>query len=300
MPATPQDEKIHPVEDPSRHWSDSLYFNAWDPASRVFLMTRMAVLPNRPAATAGVLAWIGELPGYGFGHDLDHMPEGDWDNMQIGGLTYRMERPLQTWAVHLTDGETRCDLTWDGFSGVFHYHDNTQPLPKAVAWGHYEQSCTVRGEVVLNGRTIPFDGVGQRDHSWGFRNWAGLAEWHWITGLFGTERSFNLFHVVQYDGTVTANGFVHDRGEDLPIIAVERDVQQEFGRNPETCELRLTVEGGQKFCITGKRAAMGVPVEPGDEGTVVHEVPMAFASDGLEGLGIYEYLENQTADDGQV
>ena len=25
-------ERLHPVEDASPHWSDSLYFNAWDPA----------------------------------------------------------------------------------------------------------------------------------------------------------------------------------------------------------------------------------------------------------------------------
>ena len=30
---TDDDERLHPVEDPSPHWSDSLYFNAWDPAT---------------------------------------------------------------------------------------------------------------------------------------------------------------------------------------------------------------------------------------------------------------------------
>jgi hypothetical protein len=295
MPTTSEDERLHPVEDPSKHWSDSLYFNAWDRTSRVFLMTRMAVLPNKPGATGGVLAWVGDMPTYAFGHDLDYVPPSDWDVMQMGGLTYRMEKPLQTWVVQLEDGENRANLTWEGYTGVFHYHDNAQPLPRAVAWGHYEQSCTVRGELVLNGRLIRFDGVGQRDHSWGYRHWAGLTEWHWITALFGTQRSFNLFHVFQPDGTVTVNGFVHDKGEDLPILSVERDVHAAFGRTPETCYLELTVAGGRTFSVTGRRAAMAVPVKPGEEGTVVHEVPMAFESDGLEGLGIYEYLENHTA-----
>jgi hypothetical protein len=294
MPATAEDERIHRVEDTSPHWSDSLYFNAWDPKARVCLLTRMALLPNKPAATAGLLAWIDGMPGYAFGHDLDHLPAGNWDAMQIGGLTYRMVRPLQTWRVELADGEQRGALTWEGFSGVFHYHDNIQPLPRAVAWGHYEQSCTVRGELVLHGHRIDFDGVGQRDHSWGFRHWAGLTEWHWITALFGTRRSFNLFHVVQPNGTVTVNGFVHDGGADHPLIAVERTTHEALGRNPETCELRLTVAGGRAFSVRGTRAGLAVPVKPGDEGTVVHEVPMSFESDGLEGFGFYEFLENET------
>ena len=29
-------ERLHPVEDASPHWSDSLYFNAWDPGTDAF------------------------------------------------------------------------------------------------------------------------------------------------------------------------------------------------------------------------------------------------------------------------
>lgn len=294
MTVTAQAEQIHPVDDASPHWSDSLYFNAWDPQARVCLLTRMALLPNKPAATAGLLVWIDGMPGYAYGHDLDHLPAGNWNGMQIGGLTYRMERALQTWRMELADGEHRGALTWDGFSGVFDYHDNTQPLPRPVAWGHYEQSCTVRGELLLHGRRIAFEGVGQRDHSWGFRHWAGLTEWHWITALFGTQRSFNLFHVVQPNGTVTVNGFVHDEGKDHPLVAVERTTQENAGRTPETCDLQLTVANGRTFPVRGTRVGLGVPVKPGDEGSVVHEVPMSFTSDGLAGWGIYELLENDT------
>ena len=81
-----------------------------------------------------------------------------------------------------------------------------------MAWGHYEQSCRVTGDFVVRGDRIPFDGFGQRDHSWGFRHWAGLHQWHWVTGFLTDGRAFNLFEVHTHDGATTVNGFVHGPG----------------------------------------------------------------------------------------
>lgn len=309
MPAvTGADERIHRVEDPSEHWSDSLYFNAWDEASGLFLLTRMAVLPNKPGATAGLIAWQHGAPFSGYGHNLDDVPLADWDDMTIGGLRYRELEPLQSWEVTLDHGDNRAYLRWDGFTGVVDYADNAQRLPRAVAWGHYEQTCRVTGEVTLAGRTIEVDGVGQRDHSWGFRHWAGLREWHWVTGFLGggpgerTERSFNLFHVMQQDGTVTVNGFVHDGGADHLIVGAERTTQEDEERQPVGYELVLTVDGGRRFTIHGDGDGTEVPVRPAPEqGTIVHERLMRLRTDdGLEGAGIYELLENGTAANGNA
>jgi hypothetical protein len=291
------DERIHPVEDPSEHWSDSLYFNAWDAASGTFLLARIALLPNRPGASAGLIAWSGGRPAYFYGHNLDEVPLADWDDLRIAGLRFEELEPLRSWELNLEDGDNRASLRWDGFSGVVDYADNRQPLPRPVAWGHYEQSCRVTGNLELAGRAVKVDGVGHRDHSWGFRDWGGIREWHWVTGfLGGAQRSFNLFHVTQADGTVTVNGFVHDGGEDLLLVEVERTTTETAERGPEGFELAMTVEGGRRFVVRGAAHGMEVPVRPGGDHTVVHEQPMRLESDdGLEGYGIYELLENSRA-----
>ncbi|HEX7166382.1 MAG TPA: hypothetical protein VF230_05305 [Acidimicrobiales bacterium] len=297
MAVTGADERIHPVEDPSPHWSDSLYFNVWDPGSGLFLLTRMAVLPNQPGATAGVLAWRRGEPFYGYGHNLDDMPLADWDDMTIGQLRYREIEPLQSWEVRLDAGDARLYLRWDGFTGVVDYADNAHPLPRAVAWGHYEQTCRVRGEATLGGESFTVDGFGQRDHSWGYRDWAGVGEWHWVTGFVGDgARSFNLFHVVQPNGQTTVNGFVHDGGSDLLIVGADRATTEGAGRVPEGYDLVLHVEGDRRFSFRGDADGAEVPVRPGGGATVVHERPMRLATDdGLEGMGVYELLENSTA-----
>ena len=65
------DERLHPIEDPSPHWSDSLYFNAWDPATETFVMTRIAVLGNQGRVTGGLIVWVGGELAYGYGRDLE-------------------------------------------------------------------------------------------------------------------------------------------------------------------------------------------------------------------------------------
>lgn len=293
---TDLDERLHPVEHDSEHWSDSLYFNAWDPTSGVFLLTRIAVLANQSKATAGVLAWRDGAISYGYGREHEGPAPGDWDVMQIGGLAYRMEQACRRWVIQLDDPDTasRAHLTWDGFTGCFPYDRNPTTLPRAVAWGHYEQTCRVTGDLVVRGERIPFDGVGQRDHSWGFRDWAGLREWHWITGfLGGTAMSFNVFHVTQPDGTVTVNGFVHADGEEHAIVAVERDTDETGGGAPQAYHLDIEVEGGRRFVIDGMSAGQEVPVRPHAGDTVVHEVPMSLRAGDLEGFGVYELLDNR-------
>ncbi|MEA3077092.1 MAG: hypothetical protein QOF60_2000 [Actinomycetota bacterium] len=298
MTITGADERIHAVEDPSEHWSDSLYFNLWDEESGLFLLTRIAVLPNRPATTAGLIAWLGGKPAYAYGHNLAEAPLADWDDLAVAGLRYRELEPLKTWEITLEDGANRAVLQWEGFTGVVDYADNRQPLPKPVAWGHYEQSARVTGQLEFNGHSINVNGAGQRDHSWGFRDWGGLQEWHWITGFLGTEerrRSFNLFEVVQSDGTRTVNGFVHDGGDDLMIVGAERKTNETGERSPTNVELQLHTDGGRTFTLVGTAHGAEVPVRPAADGgaTVVHEQPMRFETDdGLDGYGIYELLEN--------
>ena len=289
---TDDHERLHPVEDPSPHWSDSLYFNAWDPATDAFLMTRIAVLGNQGRVTGGMILWVGGELAYGYGRELDEIPTADWDVMSTDGLTYRMLESGQAWAVQLADGDAKAHLEWHGLSTATSY--DTHPagaLPRAVAWGHYEQSCRVSGDLVVGGRAIAFAGFGQRDHSWGFRHWAGLHQWHWVTGFLSDSRCFNLFEVQTHDGLTTVNGFVHTPDGDEYVTGVDRVLTQADDGGATRYEMTLMTAGGAPLRVLGERAGSSVPVRPAeDQPAVVHETPMRLDADGVPGYGIYEHL----------
>lgn len=285
------DERLHPVEDPSPHWSDSLYFNAWDPTSSTFVMTRIAVLGNRDQVTGGMLVWVaGELV-YAYGREIDAIPGSDWDVMSTDGLTYRMLRSGNAWAVQLADDGAQAHLEWHGQSPAASYdaHPNG-PLPRSVAWGHYEQTCRVTGDLVLHGERTVFDGFGQRDHSWGFRHWAGLHQWHWVTGFGADGQSFNLFEVHTHDGATSVNGFVHGPDGDDYVTAVERVLLRADDGGAATFQMTLTTPS-RSLVVTGERAAPAVPVRPAqDQTALVYETPVRLKLDGAAGFGIYEHL----------
>jgi hypothetical protein len=290
---TDDDERLHPVEDPSEHWSDSLYFNAWDPSTNAFVMTRIAVRANVPQVTAGMIVWVDGEPVYGFGHELGEIPPTDWDVMAVGGLTYRMLESGQAWAVQLADGDAQAHLEWRGLSPVTAYagHPNGG-LPRAVAWGHYEQSCRVTGDLHVGGRRITFDGLGQRDHSWGHRHWAGLHQWHWVTGFLTDGRAFNLFEVHEHSGATSINGFVRGLDGDEYVVASAREQERSDDGGAESYRVVLQLGDGSALEVTGERAGFSIPVRPApDQPVTVHETPMRLrAADGTEGYGIYEHL----------
>jgi hypothetical protein len=291
VPVTDLDERRHPVEHPDPHWSDSLYFNGFDLESGDCFLTRMAMLPNQPGATALFIAWLDGAPTYGYYRELDRLPDADWDTATIEGLGYRMLEPLRRWTLRLDDGDNKAFLEFEGAGPCFDYADNAAPLPQPVAWGHYEQSGTVRGDLFVGGRRLAFEGVSQRDHSWGFRQWDGVREWHWVTGLFGTERAFNLFHVVDAHGSVSANGYVLDTGEVHPIVRADRRTREGEGRVPEGYDLTLEVAGGLQFELAAERSHTALPLRPAT--TTIQEAPMRLVSGDLEGVGIYELLFNE-------
>lgn len=289
---TDDDERLHPVEDPSPHWSDSLYFNAWDPGSDTFLMTRIAVLANAQRVTAGMVVWHQGAVVYAYGRELDALPTADWDVMEVDGLGYRMLASGRSWAVQLRDGDDQAHLEWHGEVDPVSYQGHPAgPLPRDVAWGHYEQSCRVTGDLVVGGRRIRFDGFGQRDHSWGFRHWAGLLQWHWVTGFLVDGRSYNLFEVLGPDDVCTVNGYVQDGDRTDYVVAAERDLVRSDDGGAERFTLRLTLGGGGSLAVTGERAGGSIPVRPAsDQPVVVHETPVRLVADGVEGYGIYEHL----------
>lgn len=289
---TDDDERLHPVEDPSLHWSDSLYFNAWDPGSDTFLMTRIAVLANAGRVTAGLVVWHQGAVVYAYGRELDALPRADWDVMEVDGLAYRMLAARQGWAVQLRDGEDQAHLEWHGTAEPVSYQGHPHgPLPHSVAWGHYEQTARVTGDLVVAGHRIRFDGVGQRDHSWGYRHWAGLLQWHWVTGFLGDGRSYNLFEVLGPDDVCTVNGYVQDGDTTAYVVGADRELVRSADGGAERFRLRLVLADGGELAVTGERAGSSIPVRPApDQPVVGHETPVRLSADGAVGYGIYEHL----------
>jgi hypothetical protein len=236
MTPTAADEHRHPPTDEPL-WGESWYFDFAAPDGSFGGYVRLGLYPNR-----GVAWWWAYLVGDGRplvavrDHDvalpkqgLEVRAEGLWADVVC-------ETPLEHWTigmeafgVALDDpaeayrGErgdriaVGLDLEWEERAPVYEYGLTTR----------YEQACRVHGEVLIGDESIDVDAIGERDHSWGVRDWWSFP-WTWTAGQFGDGTAFHAAGTHVDGATLWRQGFVVADGGALREIETF-DVETETG-----------------------------------------------------------------------
>jgi hypothetical protein len=296
----PDDERAH-EPGPEELWSESWYFDAIAEDGGLGVYHRIARLPNlgvsaigtcivRPGEATVMLARE-KLPLTGADDarqavaaddvHADHEctePLAEY-RVRAGGAGVAHEdhsAPLRREPG--SPVEVEIDLRW-----------STDGLP--YRWRHstrYEIPCSVEGTVRIAGEEIPLAGPGQRDHSWGARDW-WASDWTWSAihladGTHGHAVSVPQhprFAVgyLQHDGELTE--LEHARStEEIRADGLVEEAHLELG------DLSLSLEP----------LGFGAHLLEADDGRVSH-FPRALcrvrAEDGRDGLGWVEWNRNQ-------
>jgi hypothetical protein len=178
----PRDEGQHP-SGLERYWSESWYFDFAARDGSMGGYVRIGLYPN-----LDVVWYWACLVGEGrplvavIDHEVPRPPAGSLE-VRTSGLwaDHNCEAPLDHWslaleafAVSLDDPADAygpmwgdrvpfgLDLEWETEGDVFRYPPGLD---------RYEVPCRVHGEVLVGAESIELDAVGQRDHSWGVRDW---------------------------------------------------------------------------------------------------------------------------------
>jgi hypothetical protein len=185
----PGDEGRH-APGPEPLWNESWYFDGVSDAGDLGVYVRLGRLPNQGTAlyTACIcgtrrpsMMLVSEVPLPDTADDAQAIEE---DGLRA---TQRCEAPLERWRVTLsgTGGahadasaplraevgepvEMAFDLVWETDGAPFQWRQSTR----------YEIPCRVTGTVRIGDEEITFAGPGQRDHSWGSRDW-WATDWMW-------------------------------------------------------------------------------------------------------------------------
>ncbi len=172
------------------------------------------------------------------------------------------------------------DLTWVTDGTPYHYSVTTR----------YEIPCRVTGTVTIDGAELRLDGPGQRDHSWGVRDWWSFG-WCWSAGHLDDGTHTHLTEV-RADGGPFYAGYVQSPTGLSPVAAgaVTEDIADlGFPRAATVRHDDLTVDV--------QPLAFGPILLTAPDGRVGH-FPRASArfttADGRSGLGWIEW--NQPPD----
>ena len=214
-----RDEWLHEVgTDPA--WQESFYFNWADPDRRSFTLARTGYrFHARKTDGLAISLRDGELELYYGPADLDHdgdcRDEDPTRGMRAGDLVVTMLEPLRRWRLQI-EGERGMDVVFEAHTPAFDYSTHGAQLARTMTGAHFEQSGRVTGWTHFGSERHEIDALGQRDKSWGVRNWERVEGWEWLAGQLGRDWSFNLMQTIE-NGKRLDNGFVFRDGANHPI-----------------------------------------------------------------------------------
>lgn len=189
--------------------------------------------------------------------DLDI--EGDLRDARIGALHVRQPDPLKTAELEWRGDDASLQCSLSALHDPFSWHENENGCAYWVADERYEQSMRITGTFTVGDRTVEFDSMGHRDHSWGTRDWRAVQHWKWMNAsTLDGELSLHAWIGCAL-GDMTYNGYVNRGGVVTPITFVHAHADLDENFMHTGVQATLTLADGSTLEMEAKSVA-GVPV----------------------------------------
>lgn len=298
-----EDEGAHTATDEAL-WSESWYADFADAATGLGGWVRLGLVPNQHTAWLHALLCGPDMPTIAVVDFEVPLPAEPWA-VRTGTIdfTHAGSEPLCTYRIDLQGrGETYTDpaALLRGEPG----------MPVEVAWDlvwstdgtpyqyrlatRYEIPCVVSGSVTIDGARYIVDSVpGQRDHSWGVRDWWGMD---WVWSALHLDDGTHLHAVDLRIPGVPPVGVGYVQGSDLAVTELRTaSVREVFDANGLPVSATLVVDPGGITATVDVRGHAPLRLV-GPDGRV-SQFPRVWATvstaDGRRGVGWLEWNRNQ-------
>lgn len=310
----PDDEARH-APDAEDLWNESYYCDFVNADGSLGGWLRLGLYPNRKVAWW--TAWIVRpgLPGIAsVNYEMPVPPHNGLVSESEDGerVEIDLRRPLEEFrlaASHLMGKEFAApedaytdthwqpllldvDLTWTTDGTPYHYDLTTR----------YEIPCLVTGTVTVDGETFDVDGQGQRDHSWGVRDWWAFG-WCWCSVRLDDGTRVHLADIrMGIRDLEVIFGYIQSPGgapgEALPATALS--VTEEVGAHgfPSTARIEIAAAPDHDIGLDVTPVAFGPVLLRNDDGRT-SRFPRAMVTcrsdDGRTGAGWIEWNQPEPA-----
>lgn len=306
----PVHDGMHPVETDSA-WSESYYFNAYDPDSDTGLYTRIGIRPHEGTMDVLLAVW---LPGREVAFARESRPQQAMCEapFEVGGVRYACLEAGRHWRVTADrrfsvyprrDGRPHeialaLDLELEALMPMIGVDGQGQEgrgasaaTGQATGKGHFEQAGRWKGWIEAEGKRHVFGtrARGNRDKSWGPRRWGGPTMWRWLSINISDDVHFGGIRIGTAAGDLH-RGWVWKDGEHTSISEWRlRTETHSDGVTQKTVHITALDKRGRTHALRADvmRVFPG-GARPGR--TVVNEGLARFTHEGETGYGIAEYL----------
>jgi len=222
---------IHEKSD-QKNWNESFYFSFYDRGNDICGFMRLGLKPNKNEKSLFCFFMMPDGSMVGTKEEM----EFDGNELAMKGLTFTKVEDEKVWNLQFEGdmasrkkeetaaAKVKFDLRFEALNPMFNYRDcvtgEKEDVSKSVCSEHMEQMGKALGQLTIDGKEYYIKGLGERDHSWGERDWTAPRAWVWLTCQFNDGYGFNITKLYMDKGDVDA-GFLYIDGENLPIVKVD-------------------------------------------------------------------------------
>ena len=194
----------------------------------------------------------------------------------------------------------KMNLSFTPINDVYEYSEFMTPesleLGKKAGDRHWEQIAIVSGEILVGNNKFSISNtIGQRDHTYGIRDWTGVGNWLYYVVWFNENLAINPAAIIANDGRLSTGGFLFKDGKNVPLKTIRLLDQQfrEDGVLPISSELEIIDFLGDKHILKARVGPIiPVPFEDkdGNKAILVQSFGSFELDDITGGYGTFETL----------
>jgi hypothetical protein len=233
-------------------WRESYYFNWVDLHKRISGFTTIGILPNqKQRELVFILFYDNKMEVYykepALDQDLSELNEILSDDR----LSHELITPMDEWRISYESRKLDFEMTFKTRHSPFYFGEDS-----SGSWHqHFEASGKINGVLNLRGNEIKLEGYGQRDKSWGFRDWHKFSKWY--AGHFQFDSWSGGFRKDYINNEVLLSGYIHREGKNIPIseIIIENEFESDKFESPIKATYSLTDSEGKKLKVVANRVS---------------------------------------------
>jgi len=284
-------------------------------------MSRIGFKPNKPEGMTFLFLFLpdGSAGGY---HQIEKIkeystpfkvggmahicqPDGKW-KYEFNGNMIMVKNPEDLPKVReqpkLIAGahKVKINLNFDPINDVYEFSENMDleslELGKKAGDKHWEQIAKISGEIQVGEKKYTIrNTLGQRDHTYGIRDWTGVGNWLYYVVWFNENLAINPAVIIADDGRLSAGGFLFKDGQNIPLKTI-RILDQRFRQDnifPISSELELIDALNDKHILKARvRSIIPVPFQDneGNQSILIQSFADYQLDDNKNGYGSFETL----------
>ncbi len=232
-------------------WRESYYFNWVDLENKISGFSTIGILPNEKRCELVFLLFLKDRNEIYYKEPLlDKFDEDINTMLREKRLSFVLIDPFKEWQINYISRNLSFDITFETRFPTYNFGADS-----SASWHqHFEASGKIFGIINFkNGKSIKISGYGQRDKSWGYRDWHQFEKWD--AGHFQFEKWSCAFRKDKIKQKVDLSGHISNKSDNIPLkeVLIETELDRDQFKSPLSSIYNITDINDNHYKIKAQR-----------------------------------------------